>query len=67
MNRLCVNFHGIGFVPVHADEDYVFMTYPPRKIGDEAIIRVNGSRKHVMLLRSSGHVKDETYLVQVRV
>lgn len=64
MNRLCEYFDGIGFVPVH-NEPYEFLTDPPEKIGDAALIRVDGKREMVCLLKSSNMVKNSTYLVRL--
>lgn len=67
MNRLCVNFDGLGLVPVNSDEWYVFdeLIGPPRRIGDDAIIIVNGKRVKVRLLKSKGMVRDAKYLVRL--
>lgn len=62
MNKLCVFFKEVGFVPVN-DEQFSFLTSRPRKVGDEALIRCEGQVIKVMLLRSHGHVKNSTYLV----
>lgn len=66
-NRLCINFDGYGLVPL-ADlkDDYPsFITKEPTKIGDDAIVFVEGTRRKVRLLESSGHVKNAMYLVDM--
>jgi len=65
VNRLCVFFKEYGYVEVATEEDDcpIYETDPPRRIGDLAIIRVEGQRRMVMLLRSHGHVRNGLYLV----
>ena len=64
-NRICVNFAGFGLVPLadELDDVPVFETAPPNQIGDDAIIYVEGQRRHVRFLRSSKMVRNSTYLV----
>jgi hypothetical protein len=64
-NRFCVSFSGSGLVPVASelDDKPLFESLPPRRVGDECVIHVEGKRRLAMLLRSHGHVKNGTYLV----
>ena len=66
-NRIIVWFNGYGPVPLAQQLDDLpkFETDPPRKIGDDAIIFVEGQRRLVRLLRSTGHVVNSTYLVDM--
>lgn len=66
-NRFCVRFHGYGYVPVATVEDDkpVFLTPPPKRIGDDAIIKAEGKLRKVRLLESTGHIKNGTYLVDL--
>ena len=65
MNRFCVFFKGHGYLPLN-DAPLEFLTSPPRKIGDDVLVRANGKTFVVRLLRSSGHVKNGRYLVAWR-
>lgn len=63
--RICVCIKGAPrSVPVADKWPIEFLTEPPQKIGDEALIRTEGQTVQVMLLPSSGHVRDRTYLVE---
>jgi hypothetical protein len=64
-----VFFDGIGFVPTATDQDdaIVFISRPPNKIGDKAIVYVEGRRLSVTLLRSSGMKKNSLWLVHCGV
>jgi len=66
-NRFCVNIPGFGLIPVATDGDDIplFVVGTPKRIGDEAIIIAEGKRRRVMLLKSEGHVKNSTYLVDM--
>ena len=66
-NRWLVNFNGYGLVPVASSNDDlpVFETAPPKRIGDDAIIRAEGKRRLVRLLKSVGMVHNQTYLVDM--
>jgi len=68
-NRLCAFFDNYGFIPVAStgDDIPVFVSAPPRKVGDEAIIHVEGRRRKVELLRSSGGYKSARFLVDLGV
>jgi hypothetical protein len=66
-NRLCVFFKEYGFVPLATEKDDVpiLESAPPRNIGDIVVIEVEGKRRKTMFLRSHGHVKNSTYLVDL--
>lgn len=67
INRFCVSFLGYGFIPVAcgADDKPIFISGAPKRIGDDAVIFAEGKKRKVRLLRSNGHIKDETYLVDM--
>jgi len=64
-NRFCVFFPGCGLVPVAdcQDDTPTYVTAPPVKVGDTAIISVEGHRRKVVLMRSVGSDKNNLYLV----
>jgi hypothetical protein len=66
-NRFCINFAGYGPVPIETRTDHapLFVSDPPRKIGDEAIVLVKGHKRRVMLLRSKGHMRNSLWLVDM--
>lgn len=70
-NRFCVSFKGEGWVAVNNGEPFSFTTGTPKRIGDDAIIRLGytpekgGEQRKVRFLKSSGMVKDTTYLVDL--
>jgi len=71
-NRICVWIDG-GLYPVNHNESIImFHTGKPEKIGDDVIVTFNEKNKgyipkerKVRLLKSAGHVKDTTYLVDL--
>lgn len=66
-NRLCVFIPGYGLVPVAGDKDDapIFVTGKPQRIGDDAIVEVEGKTRLVRLLRSELMHKSGTYLVDL--
>lgn len=66
MNSICVNFLVYGLVPL-GDDEITFLTDAPKKIGDDALVCVRGIKRMVRLLRSSGHIKNWTYLVDMGI
>ncbi len=66
-NRIAVTFAEYGAIPVASslDDLPVFETGPPKRIGDDAIIFVEGQRRKVRLLRSVWCVSNGTYLVDM--
>ncbi len=72
MNRICINFHNMPFIPCN-DEPYALNTSAPKKIGEIAMMRISPkfpgplvSEKEVILLQSKGHVKDSLFLVDLK-
>lgn len=63
-NRLGVFLKGGGFVPVATslDDTPVLLTAAPRRIGDDALIDVEGKVRKVRLLESTNNY---TYLVDM--
>ncbi len=63
-NRLCVWIPGHGFVPVAEgkDDKPELLSEPPRRIGDDALIEVEGQLRLVRLLATGG---GSTYLVDM--
>lgn len=64
-NRFCINFDEIGLVPIYDDYVLELLTSPPKKIGDQVLVRVieTGETRNLILLRSSGMFKNSTWLV----
>jgi len=64
-NRFCVFFPECGLVPVAdcQDDTPTYVTAPPVKVGDTAIIFVEGRHRKVVLMRSAGSIKNNLYLV----
>lgn len=55
-NRFVVWIHGIGPVPAADSNDDApkYEATPPRRIGDDSVIRVEGQRRMVRLLEDRG-------------
>ena len=62
MNRVLIFFEEKGFVALE-DSPFRFLSSPPQRIGDHALILVASEKRFVQLLRSYGHIKDSTYIV----
>jgi hypothetical protein len=68
-NRPCVFFKEYGLVPIadnilDSQVSYLWMN-KPKQIGDEAIVYVERQFRKVKLLKSSGQVRDNLYLVDM--
>lgn len=54
-NRMCVFVKGYGAVPSAdaGDDKPIFETRPPQRVGDYAIVYVEGQRRMVQLLKDT--------------
>jgi hypothetical protein len=66
-NRVCIFFKVYGFIPCAESLDDIpkFLSSKPVKIGDDAIVYVEAQFRVVKLARSSGHVTNGLYLVDM--
>lgn len=69
-NRFCAYFDGYGLVPVadSKDDTPVFLTSPPQKVGDDAVVLVEGMRRKVRLLAASKRLGNQSlFLVDMGI
>lgn len=67
-NRFLVFFADHGFVPLadrEKDDIPVLITGTPVRVGDDALVAVEGQLRKVRLLRSAGSIAASTYLVDM--
>lgn len=66
-NRVCIHFDEYGFVPLAGlnDDIPVLISGDPKKVGDNCVIYVEGKLRKAILLKSTKHIKNNKYLVDL--